>query len=215
VSGSPNLTPEQIVSYEAGYQGWFLNHRLQIRADVFLNHLSNFISSATPIPQGIAVANAGGTADLYGGEVGAEFLVTSWLTGFANYSTVQVHQTSDLVAAQSFNGTRGAPPYKINAGLRGEWDNGFSAETLVHHVSATSYPVSPFLQAAGPFFGFVPPSNSVGSYTILNMRGAYRFWHDKAEVAVSAFNALNDQHRENPVGDVISSRVMGWLTLRY
>ena len=103
VSGSPNLTPEQIVSYEAGYQGWFLNHRLQIRGDVFFNHLSNFISSATPTPQGVAFANAVGTADLYGGEVGAEFLVTPWLTGFANYSTVQVHQTSDLIAAQSFN----------------------------------------------------------------------------------------------------------------
>ncbi len=36
-----------------------------------------------------------------------------------------------------------------------------------------------------------------------------------AEVAVSAFNAWNDQHMEHPLGDTIESRVMGWLTVRY
>jgi iron complex outermembrane recepter protein len=112
--------------------------------------------------------------------------------------------------------TRGAPPYKINAGLRGEWENGFSAEGLVNYVAGASYPIStgfPFF--ASTFGGFDQPVNSVPSYTLLNVRGAYRFWKDNAEVAVSAFNALNDRHRENPVGEIIGSRVMGWLTLRY
>ena len=36
-----------------------------------------------------------------------------------------------------------------------------------------------------------------------------------AEVSISAFNALNDRHKENPLGDTIGSRVMGWLTVRY
>src|SRR4051794_29385624 len=36
-----------------------------------------------------------------------------------------------------------------------------------------------------------------------------------AEVAVSAFNALNDTHKEHPLGDTIGSRVMGWLTVRF
>jgi iron complex outermembrane receptor protein len=106
-------------------------------------------------------------------------------------------------------------PYKINAGLRGEWDNGLSAETLVHHVSAASYPVSLGYQFFETFGGFTPPANRVGAYTLLNMRGAYLFWHDKAEVAISVFNALNDHHRENPIAEQLGSRVMGWLTLRY
>jgi iron complex outermembrane receptor protein len=42
----------------------------------------------------------------------------------------------------------------------------------------------------------------------------YCFWHEKAEVAVSAFNALNDRHKEHPLGDTIGSRVMGWVTIR-
>jgi iron complex outermembrane receptor protein len=210
-TGSTNLEAEKITSYEAGYQGWYWNHRLRIRGDLFFNHLSNFIG----FPAGTTTFANLGQADIYGGEAGAELLATSWLTVFVNYATAQVHQTSDLVAAQG-NTTRGTPPYKINAGLRGEWDNGLSGEILIHHVAAASYPIS---NGYGFFFstfgGFTPPVNAVPSYTLLNLRGAYRFWHDRVEVAVSAFNALNDRHKENPVGETISSRVMGWLTLRY
>ncbi|MGE0642922.1 MAG: hypothetical protein AB7P24_04550 [Nitrospira sp.] len=54
------------------------------------------------------------------------------------------------------------------------------------------------------------------------MRGAYRFWKQttidgyrrKAEIAVSVFNALNDTHREHPLGDLLGTRVMGWLTVK-
>jgi len=60
----------------------------------------------------------------------------------------------------------------------------------------------------------VTPNPTVGSYNLLNIRVAYKFWHENAEVAVTAFNALDDRHKENPVGDTIGSRVMGWLTLR-
>lgn len=42
-----------------------------------------------------------------------------------------------------------------------------------------------------------------------------RFWHDKTEVAVPAFNALNDKHQEYPLGRTIGSRAMGWLTMRF
>jgi iron complex outermembrane receptor protein len=74
----------------------------------------------------------------------------------------------------------------------------------------------------GPF-GIIPPNSRVGSYNLLNLRAGYRFWQQKAaagymrdaEVAVSVFNALNDEHKEHPLGDLISRRVMGWLTVRF
>jgi iron complex outermembrane receptor protein len=73
-----------------------------------------------------------------------------------------------------------------------------------------------------PLFGNPTPNSSVGSYYLLNLRAGYRFWQQKAagvlreaEVAVSAFNALNDEHKEQPLGDIISRRVMGWLTVRF
>jgi iron complex outermembrane receptor protein len=215
--GSSNLNPEKIASYEMGYQGWYLQHRLRVRLGTFYNHLSDYIGApaTTSDPNTFTITNSDGQMDLYGGEAGLEFLATSWLTGFVNYSMVHLRQTSDLVAAQQFNLTRSAPPYKINAGLRGEWDSGISGEALIHYVAGTNAPVNlsyPFLASIS---GTSSPVNQVGAYTLVNLRGAYHFWHNKAEVAVSVFNALNAHHRENPTGEEIGSRVMGWLTLRY
>ncbi len=74
-----------------------------------------------------------------------------------------------------------------------------------------------------PITGEPAPNSRVGSYTLLNLRGAYRFWEERAptghtrqaEVAISVFNALNDRHKEHPLGETLKSRVMGWLTLKY
>jgi outer membrane receptor protein involved in Fe transport len=216
INGAPNLDPEQIISYEAGYQGWFFKHRLRLRADVFFNHLSNLVTDRNTSATTATFVNDPGQADIYGGEAGVEFLATSWLTGFANYSYQEI--------GQSFSGTatRGAPRFKYNAGLRGEWDNGWNGDAALYHVGAATYPVAATFTVLAPF-GVTVPNPSVGSYNLLNLRTGYKFWHQKAEagymrdaeVAVSAFNAWNDQHKEHPVGDTIESLVMGWLTVRY
>ncbi len=203
---SSNLNPEQIVSYEVGYQGWFLRHRLRLRADLFLNHISDLIAVRNPTATTAVNVNEG-EADIYGGEAGVEFLATSWLTGFANYAYQEIGQTFTTRAQ------RGAPRFKVNAGLRGEWANGLSVEALLHHYGAAVYPIDPTFATLAPF-GAVIPDGRVGSYNLLNLRVAYRFWREKVELAVSAFNALNDKHREHPLGEVIGSRVMAWLTAK-
>ena len=208
--GSTDLSPEQIESYEAGYQGWYFRHRVSVRANVFYNHLSDLIIPITPQPI------QGGNADIYGGEAGFEFLATPWLTGFANFSYQEIGQTFEAAAR------RGGPKLKWNAGLRGEWDNGLSGEILYHYVGAATYPINQAFFAFAPF-GVTAPDPTVGSYNLLNLRGAYKFWQQKAEagymrdaeVAITAFNALNDEHKESPLGETIGSRVMGWLTVRY
>jgi outer membrane receptor for ferrienterochelin and colicin len=213
--GSEGLNPEEIVSYEVGYQGWFFKHLLRTRVNLFLNHISNLINFKS---FGLVVSPINsGEADIYGGEAGIDFLATRWLTGFANYSYQEIGQT--------FTDTnrRGAPRFKINAGLRGEWENGLSGEIAFHHVGAATYPVNTAFTQFASFGGFIPPNERVGSYNLLNIRGAYKFWQQKAEagymrdaeVAISAFNALNDKHKEHPLGDTIGSLVMGWLTVRY
>jgi outer membrane receptor for ferrienterochelin and colicin len=209
--GSTNLNPEEIVSYDLGYQGWFVRHRLRVRGDLFFNHISNLINNR-PTASGIAAyVNDPGQADIYGGAAGVEFLATRWLSGFANFSYEEI--------GQSFTDTvrRGAPRFKANAGVRGEWENGLSGEAALYHVGAATYPIANSFTAFSPFFppGVTVPSTRVGSYNLLNLRAGYRFWHEKAEVAVSAFNAWNDRHKEDPLGDTIGSRVMGWLTLRF
>jgi len=207
--GSTNLSPEQIESYEAGYQGWYLKHRLSVRGNVFYNHLSDLILPTIPQPI------QGGSADIYGSEAGVEFLATRWLTGFANYSYQEIGQTFTADAR------RGGPRFKWNAGLRGEWDNGLTSEIGYYHVGAATYAINQAFFSFSPFV--TAPNPRVGSYNLLNIRGAYKFWQQKAEagymrdaeVAISAFNALNDKHKEHPLGDTIGSLVMGWLTVRY
>lgn len=200
LEGSDDLEHEQIISYELGYQGWFFRHRLRVRADLFFNHISDLISNI-PLPSGNSTFANGGEADIYGGEAGIEFLVTPWLSGFANYAYQEIGQTLQGQVQ------RGAPRFKVNAGLRGEWENGLNAETSLHYVGSARY-------AINSDFSVLNLDNRVGSYTLLNLRGGYWFWNERAEVAVSLFNALNDKHREHPLGERIGSRAMGWLTIK-
>jgi len=211
-TGSTSLNPEEIVSYEIGYQGWYFRHRLRVRADLFFNHISNLIEALPTSPLTTSYRN-GGVADIYGGEAGAEFLVTRWLSGFANFSYQEIGQTI------TGDAQRGAPRFKANVGLRGEWDNGINGEAALFHVGSATYPVPATFSA----FGVTSPNPRVGSYNLFNIRAAYKFWKQKAaagyvrdaEAAVSAFNALDDRHKEHPLGDTIGSRVMGWLTVRF
>jgi outer membrane receptor protein involved in Fe transport len=218
VEGSRNLKPEQISSYEVGYQGWWWDHRLRTRVNGFFNHISDLIAfrSSPDNPLGTVRPINGGMADIYGGEVGAECLVTSWLSGFANYAYQEIEETSSGFSR------RGFPSHKVNAGLRVKL-NPFSGEVLYHHVGASSYPLADAFTNLAPFFppGTVLPQEQIPAYNLLNLRLGYVLWHQQtanhmreAEVAISVFNALNDNHREHPLGDLLGTRVLGWLTVK-
>jgi iron complex outermembrane recepter protein len=210
LQGSHNLAPERIVSYEAEYQGWYLDHRLRTRVAVFHNHLKNLIDAVPVSPTSGTWANSPGVADIQGAEIGIEVIATSWLRGFANYS--HQHTNQSITDFQR----RGGPSSTANGGIRTEWDNGLNGQIAVHYVGAGVYPVRTVISDFANL-GLIPqsavPNPNVGSYTLMNVRAGYRFWENRAEFAMSVFNALNDQHREHPLGDISSSRVMGWFTL--
>ncbi|MEC4679273.1 MAG: hypothetical protein VST67_01075 [Nitrospirota bacterium] len=46
------------------------------------------------------------------------------------------------------------------------------------------------------------------------IRAGWRFWQEQAELSITAYDALNDWHREHHLGQKVGRRVMGWLTLR-
>ena len=221
-TGSQNLSPERIISYEVGYQGWFLNHRLRIRTALFYNHITSLIAggSLQISPSAITNGNVNGQANIYGGEAGIEFLATSWLSGFANYSYQEVNQA--LSPDPQNSAQRALPRFKFNVGLRGDWENGISSEATFHHYGSVTYPAADDFAALSQF-GAPQINPRVGSYNLLNLRVGYKFWQEKAEagymrdaeVALSAYNSLNDEHKEHPLGDTIGSRVMGWITVRY
>ncbi len=210
VLGSENIGPEQIIASELEYQGWFWQHRLRVRSSFFYNHISDLIEfvQTGPSPTDPVSATNNGEADIFGGELGLEYWVTSWLSGFANGAFQEIGQT-----IRGIN-ERAGPRFKINGGVRVQSDLGWSGEALVHFVSATTYPLASAFTTLAPF-GVVAPDAQVGPYTLLNLRAGYSFWNDQAEVAISVFNALNDRHKEHPLGDTIGSRVLGWLTLKF
>lgn len=218
VTGSTDVRPEQISSYEAGYQGWWWDHRLRTRVTGFFNHISDLITFRNPTNNPLSPSRPmnGGQADVYGGEVGAEFLATSWLSGFANYAFQEIGQSSTGFSR------RGFPHHKINAGLRINWSP-FRGEVLYHHISAASYPLADAFTNLAPFFpiGTILPEEHVPAYNLLNLRLGYTLWRQQtadyvreAELAISVFNALNDNHREHPLGDLLGTRVLGWLTVK-
>jgi iron complex outermembrane recepter protein len=217
VVGGQNLSPEQIISYDAGYQGWYFNHRVRLRADVFFNHISDLISVRNQSEALAVYSNDPGSADIYGTEGGLEFLATKWLTGFANYSYQDIRQT--------FTGRirRGGPHHKFNVGLRGDWDNGLSAEAIYHYYGSAIYPPGQSFTTFSDAGLVTLPDPTVGAYNLLNLRGGYKFWKQKAsagylreaELAVSAFNALNDKSKEYTLGEEIGRRIMGWVTVRF
>lgn len=208
LTGNQNLKPEKITSYELSYQGWYFKHRLRTRASLFLNNLKNLIAQE-PTEGGLTFGNTAGEATIQGVEAGAEYLVMPWLTGFGNFSYQDISQSLTGLAR------RGGPQWKVNGGLRADFENGINGEAVVHFVGSADYPVGQSFTAFSTLpGGFPPPNERVGNYTLLNLRGGYRFWNDKAELAVSVSNALNDKHKEHPLGETIKSRVLGWLTIR-
>ena len=89
--GSTSLSPEKIESrMRPAIRAGTFNHRLPVRAMCSINHLSDLINFSLSI---LSQPIQGGSADIYGGEAGFEFLATRWLTGFANYSYQEIGQT--------------------------------------------------------------------------------------------------------------------------
>jgi len=218
IAGSTDVKPEHITSYEVGYQGWWWDHRLRTRVTGFYNHISDLIVFQNPTGNPLIPVRPmnGGIADVYGGEVGAELLMTSWLSGFTNYAYQEIGQPSSGFSR------RGFPHHKVNAGLRIKWKP-FTGEILYHRVGAASYPVADAFTNLAPFLppGTVPPQEQVPSYNLLNLRVGYVIWRQQiadymreAEVAISVFNALNDTHREHPLGDLLGTRMLGWVTVK-
>jgi len=210
VLGSDDVGPEQIIAYELEYQGWFWQHRLRVRSGFFYNHISDLIDfvQTGPTPSDPVTATNNGEADIFGGELGLEYWVTSWISGYVNGAFQEIGQT-----IRGIN-ERAGPRFKINGGLRVQSELGLSGEVGVHFVSATTYPLASAFTTLAPF-GVVAPEARVDPYTLLNLRAGYTFWNDQAEAAISVFNALNDRHKEHPLGDTIGSRVLGWLTLKF
>lgn len=194
VKGSRGLEPEEITSYELGYQT-LLFQRLKARIDLFYNKLDKLSLGPLSLPANPLEPRlfTGGGGSVFGGEIGFEFLISEWLKGFMNYS----YQERDFDDRRLLGI---APHHKGNAGLNFTLPKGFEADI--------------FLNTVGQSTGL--PSK-VDPYTLVNLRLGYQFelWGTKGRLGFSVFNLLNDRHREVRGGDTIERRITGALQLKF
>lgn len=204
--GNPDLNPEEITTYGVSYQTT-LKNRISSRFNLFFNQLDELIElgpietfpadyffegfPGDLIPSTVSYYNRG-RAKAIGGEVDVTFYATKWLKGFANYS---YQRFTDTLTNQRI---KSAPEHKLNGGVRLKFGNGIRANVVAHYVSQTEW-----------------DRVKLDAYTLVNARIAYAMMEEHAEISVSAFNLLNNKHREHPLGDEIGRRITAGLTYRF
>jgi outer membrane receptor protein involved in Fe transport len=191
IRGNKNLDPEEITSYELGYQT-LLFKRLKARVDLFYNDLRNMSTGVTQTDDLEFTILTQGDGYVFGGEIGVEFLFSDWLKGFANYSYQQRHADPNILGL--------GPRHKGNIGLSFNLPKRFEADV--------------FMNAVGRSTGAPAP---VDPYTTLNLRLGYPFeiLGTKARLSFAVSNLFNDKHKEFPGGDTIERRITGLLQFRF
>jgi iron complex outermembrane receptor protein len=205
--GNSSLKEEKIISYELCYYGK-LTKRLKFNASIFYNDYRDLIDNTQDGP----VRNVA-DARQYGGEAEFDFIITDWLTGFANYA----YQTIDR---DDFGRLEVDPEHKFNSGLRAKYGK-WSANLIFHYVDSY-YEI---YLTSNPVFGRVQPAPiKVDAYATVNARLAYNF-NDNFEITLAASNLFNDRHYEsNPPdsnpnnwhsGDLVDRRIIGSVSFKF
>ncbi len=202
-TGNPQLDPEKITSYQAGYEA-LLSERIKGKLDIFYDQLQDFITYQTVsyqdvsyvlgLPAGSVVVPAEqtfknkGKAGAKGFEVGFDLLAASWARGWANYSYQDVtYEADDPLTPEDEKGQpiEDSPVHKVNAGFRCEPLRRVSAAIIMHHVGQTA-------KHKDSAFGKVDP------YTLFNLMLSYRLLYGRIETSLSVFNLFDHRHFEYP-----------------
>jgi len=198
----PSLKEEKITSYELAYYGP-VTKAIKLKAAGFYNDYRDLI----PNDFTTALENS---VDGYqhGVELGLDFVLADWLTGFANYTYQKIHRddTGDMEVD---------PKNMVNFGLRAKKDKWSSSLTL-HYVDKY-YEI---YDVANPALGRLAAPQKVNSYTTVDGRIAYRP-QENLEFALTAFNLFKDEHYEtNPTdgwinGDKVGRRIMASVSYKF
>ena len=199
--GNTELSPEWITSLEFGYRGK-IGNRLKLNVDTFFNRLhglteivylesyhENALFPGSPggiIPSLASIANVR-DAEARGGEIAMDLTITRWLTAQANYSYQHVTDLETGVEIES------APRHKVNPGLYAKLGKSMRVSLFANYVDRTVW-----------------DGVEINSYTLLNSMISYKMGN--TDIALSAFNVLNNRHQEHPQGDEVGRSVVLSLT---
>jgi len=235
-SGSTHMNPERIVSGELGYMNAMTDYfTLELNAYYNLifdlitltqNHifrLNDFVDQ-----NNIAGAYAGYDPSLssyvfstglyenspeqfqqIGGEAGARIYPVDGLDLYANYAISYILPFGG--AAGPYHSDQRTSAHMVNAGFQYRAPFGLD---LAADFSWQSDQVW-YEQQLDAVRGIVFQSFPLPAYITLNARLGWRFLDDQLELAVVAFNLVDDGHREHPYGQAIPRRFMGTVTVRF
>lgn len=197
-AGNPDLKPEGITSFEAGYRTTQVQ-RATLGVNFFFNEYSDlFINTREFVPPStiiVSFAN-GGEARGTGGELDLDYRVTDRLSLFGNYSYQQITDRDDNPFTFTVNERdrrrHDTPEHKINLGVRTKLGGGWTGNLYATWVDETERLI--FDLAGNEYMARVDP------YIVVNGRIGYTFWKERGEVSLAVFNMFNEKHHEYPPG---------------
>ena len=233
--GNPNLKPENIVSYELGYQNQASDF-FALEANVYFNTVNNAILftninqyTLDETARGAGLAGYDPEFEVFpyssigyvnekaryrqlGAELGTRFYPVAGLDIYANYS---IHDTSPFNDKDVVDPVRlkeqQTSLHKINGGI--QWRARFGLD-LAADVAYTSSQVW-VEQVPDETRGVRFASFKVPQLVWVNARIGYRLWQDQLELGVVGTNLAFQGKRQHPYGQPLDTRVLGTAKLRF
>lgn len=181
---NPDLPNESVIAGEIGYVARV--GRVKLNTDLFYNRYENFIIFQPNQVRFDIARDPNGQPEqvnALGGEVGAKFLITEGLDGGASYAYLQKSPNDQA-----------DPAHKVTAELSYR-TGGFHASAFANYISERQWRIS------NPEKGnlIVPTTvrETLGNYTVLDVRTGYEIWTNHLEIGIMGLNLLQ-AHREFP-----------------
>ncbi|MGD2279227.1 MAG: TonB-dependent receptor [Candidatus Omnitrophota bacterium] len=199
--GQKDLSEEQIVTGEVGYEGKYFDRKLSIRSDFFVSYIRNFIDSTRTGFESlfpVIIVRSGylnqGNATTWGVETTVEYRLTDWFRGFFN-------NTHQVVNYDENAFIRFTPKNMWNLGFTVDYEDWLEASLYWHHVSS------------GENVGNT--TTNIDRYSTLNGRLGYWFT-ENILIAVNCQNMFLDKHVESPgYGEEIGRRIFAEVRLKF
>ena len=231
------VQPEQITTVEASYLNQ-QNDSFEFEVTAYYNRVTDLVALAVARPVSLS-DKAGGLGGLnpqsgqytvahggwanqcdvnhvVGGEVGGRLYPVEGLDIFANYAL-------NVLSQQLPEGctVKDAPPenkrtssHKINVGVQVRTKAGLNGEVTFNYQSAQVWNEQVATATGIDYQTFPLPA-----YTLVNARLGYSFFHDRAEISGTVFNALagvgtddGEAPQQHPFGNRVGRRFMGFFT---
>jgi iron complex outermembrane receptor protein len=225
--------PEQITTLEASYLNQ-QNEFFEFELTAYYNHVTDLVALAPNRNVSLSgkASGLGGldpTTGLYtvsyggwvnqcdihhvgGGEIGGRIYPVEGLDIFANYALNL--STQELPAGCTTPEDKRTSAHKLNVGVQVRTHAGINGEVSFHYQSAQVWG-----EQVATAAGIVDQQFPLSAYTLLNARLGYRFFHDRAEVSGTVFNALagvgtddGAPSQQHPFGNRIGRRFMGFFS---